>query len=1403
MPNFKLSAAMTLTKLITENKITVTQAHFDDLNDSDLILESVSLAEIIDTHFEGLEIHQPLMLEAITSKRNRIEQTMKAFNRKFKVALSSTGIDSESTEIGDPRKAAGFAVLAARIPTSDGQSVSIIFHAPDDDPSKILPNDTLVAFRFLLNKRDITHVVAPSGGHDISLNQVVMALSNLIERNSSKFQKAQASQNKKADEIKTFQDGIEAFEEQKEQLAKDLEKVASQINSSNQRGESIKSLVDKQVAKNKALTEQLNSAKEAKEAEQLQQTGGGNAGNYVSEKITNLVNKMTMMEFDVWATTNLKISSSDAMALYQQAKQQNADNAQAIAVEKRDEVRDNARTMVLSEFTQWAKDKLQMKAYDAEVLYNNTIDELKAEFVQKLEKQNAFKIAKQVEAAIAQALGDKIQKVSTSSNEVKRAEVNATFGHSEIHISVNDSGDDPYIYLSGDISKTDYDTIIKFPVGSTELTSELIEKITTNVANIVEQLTPKMVDVNNLPEFGSNSAEASGLYGAKLTALIRTAVNKAVKERFSYPEKSFKISVRKGSSGSSVYVGVNEAPKELKVYSDEYLAIDNSDHERQRQMKDRQYTVEYNAVRAVIDSAVEQFVERGEYDPYADYGSSVNFYYNIDYGFAYKRLNEEQENFNNSLVEEKETAKEEAKEEASNGEGDNYSSEMSYKEIAKAVRQAIAEKAKDSATPFFGGKYAVTSGLSTNKPYVAVTIKQAGQVDLFETKSAIEVLLRSYNKVTGSSVNDDLSMKFIPKVESDITVEKLFWYGLRARPLMVGAAPDIAVEQSMTATEAKKKFADADENSVRHGAVAYVKALSDDDINKYELVDLNEQPDDEILQNDIVKKARELGAKIERIGNKYMALVDGERLTAVAGDIDDIENWLDGIAYWVETEEKLFSGTTPSTVDGDEIEESENDENALIRDFITGTLHKAQNQLGGIELIEKGDDYDVRINDTLYSISKDDPASVTEVKQLLENMLEQANKPVSKEWDTFKLPALPNLAKGLIPEHFKMVYNRSDNSIQVTSSKYKKLDFTIEYVDAGKAEIYMYELPENLGLFANPKQLNYALNYGVGLVVKHHYNGVNPSLEEEGGETQETELEPAVEPKNYGALTPYQNDEGEWLVNDDGSVKSFPLLEDAENYARFAEKVNEQQAEAKAENAELKAKIDAFNEEFSHENVSLYNTDESQKQFEQRVARLSKETEFRGTTNTVKGHVDALLADTFKVVKESVIDTKALEKAKKQMATLEAEGNLNNPIKSDRFVYDRLVNEVADPVANFSKDEYSLISLDGQETVNEKSLGKTAMEYVQSLVERDKVQVTGVAQEPTPPAAEEPEQQEPTNQTSIDKLKAGLSEENDPDKLIELLEAAMTEVEATDQMDEYEPLLEQASDRVTELLEQQ
>lgn len=1528
MSSFPLKQAITIANLMNETPIRVSQEQIEELNDSELILESVTLDEVIQSHFEGLAIHRPLMLEAITSKYNRVENVMKAFNRKFKSALDGTGIGSEVAQISKPRKAGGLAVVAASIPTTDGQSVSIIFHSPDNDPAKIVADDTLVAFRFMLNKRDVTHVVAPSGGHDIALNQVVMALSNLVERNSSKFQKAQEGKRAEAEELKTFQDGIEAIEVQKGQLSQDIAKTEKQVNDSVVRGSSIKKLYENQKNKNQALQVQVNEAQKAAELTATS-TGGSSNGNYVSEKIVELVNKMTMFDFAQWALSNMSLAENDALALYKQAKEQASENAQLLATENRDEVRENARYMILSEFTDWAKEKLQMKPYDAEVLYKNTNDELKTEHLEKMKNQNAYKMAQQLEAALVSKLGK--LNIKSMSDGLNRAEVIIQHGLNKIYLSVNDSGETPYVYASIDSDNASIDRSTNYPKGSTELPSEAIQSLVDNVEQAIKKITPDKIDITDLPEAGSRSQEVDGKYGSDLSLVIRTAINDAVKSRFSYPAKSFKISVTKGSSLSSVHVDLKGVPKELKVYSNEFLALNTDSYEEQRRLGDARYTVDFNAVSAVIESAVNQFLERGEYDPYADYGAPVNIYTNFRYSVLDSLLEKEQNDFNNSLVDDIEEAKEEVIAEVNNGEGKNYDGSMDYKAIAKAVRKAIAEKAKDSSTHLFGGKYSVTSGLSTNKPFVAVTIKQVAQTaSLIDTKNSIEELLRSYNKVTGSSIDDDVFMKFIPKVEFDVKAAKLFWYGLRARPIMVGTVPSQQFEKTISKAEAQKLFSDVHENLVRHGAIAYAQPLSSDDVSKYELVDLSKQADDEVLQNDFVKEARKLGAKIELVKGRYMALLNKERVIADASDLDEIEAFLEQVEDWVkesqlsdesnldqhwygmvyrplsigvahskrdlvvkmltkeeaikafpdanpvslehgavaysqkltDAEVKSFEFADLSLDDGynyddeyllttdvaknaiklgatialnkglytaqlgeqtftasyedqeqivqlhDEIESwvesysnpSTVDGGELLRAFTANVLHKAINQLGGIQVIDKPSGYDIRINDTLYSVSPDNTASIAEATELLENMLEQANKPAPKEWDNFTLPALPKIAIGAIPEHFKLVYNRADNTVKITSDKYKKLDITVEYAGAGEGDAYLTEPAESLGSFSNPKELNYALNYAVDLTVKHHHNG-NYSALDVNDTSEQSEEQEVRTPKDYGEFTPYQDDEGNWLVNDEGSIESFRTLEDAEIHARFALKVQESSLKAKAENEKLKAEIEAFNDEYSRDNLSPDDdVEESIQAFDQRVQRLSKKKEFRGSTNTIKGHVDDLLGGMFKVAKESVIDTNALNKAKAKMADLEATGKLKFSLSNESYDYDRLKNLVSDPEGNYSRDQYSLVSLDGQEVVGEKELGKTAMQYVQALVEKGKFEVTGTTIEPTPEIAPEPEQQE---SNAIASLKVALTQESDPDKLIEVLEAAMNEVESTDQIDEYEPLLEQASERVTELLEQQ
>lgn len=224
-----------------------------------MMLESVTLEEIEATHLYDLDGNgYSTFMEAIITSKNRIERTMAAFARELNLAMNGSNLEAGAAEIGPPRKSGNLAIMAARFPLTDGQSISVIFHSPSGDPGKIATDDMLVAFRFLLNKRDVTHVVAPSGGRDISLKQTTLALSNLAERNSSKFQ-AQLDANKaKEEELATIQADTAQLQTQADDLSTKLDTLAEGVNADTTERDRVSGLLDAQKQRNDQLRQQLS-----------------------------------------------------------------------------------------------------------------------------------------------------------------------------------------------------------------------------------------------------------------------------------------------------------------------------------------------------------------------------------------------------------------------------------------------------------------------------------------------------------------------------------------------------------------------------------------------------------------------------------------------------------------------------------------------------------------------------------------------------------------------------------------------------------------------------------------------------------------------------------------------------------------------------------------------------------------------------------------------------------------------------------------------------------------------------------------------------------------------------------------------------------------------------------------
>lgn len=236
-------------------------------DDGDLILESCSIEDIESSLFLGVDVGLDMLLEAVTSTSIRLKNTMKAFSRALNQKIQPVGITAGEAEISKPRRSGLVAVMTARIPLSDGQSVSVVFHAPDDDPLKINPDDKLIAFRFLLNSRDITHVVAPSGGNDLSLDQATIALSNVIERNTEKFKAAQAEKSALKAEIEAADIQAEEIEAEIAKASDDIEATESNIASTNKQIESLQSRIQKQDQLQEKLRQELESLKASQEPE--------------------------------------------------------------------------------------------------------------------------------------------------------------------------------------------------------------------------------------------------------------------------------------------------------------------------------------------------------------------------------------------------------------------------------------------------------------------------------------------------------------------------------------------------------------------------------------------------------------------------------------------------------------------------------------------------------------------------------------------------------------------------------------------------------------------------------------------------------------------------------------------------------------------------------------------------------------------------------------------------------------------------------------------------------------------------------------------------------------------------------------------------------------------------------
>lgn len=219
---------------------------------------------------------ESFILEAIVvDKFSKTEHRMKAVVRTLNRHLADSGISALDPQIGTPRKSGGWAYVTVQIPFSDGQSVSVIFHAPEGDKRRISENDTIIAFRWLLNRRDITHVVAPEDGSEVSLEALAKRISQLVVKNSERFQRTQKEAETERRELEALKQAVSEAEQKQADMMNTAAELNDKAVSLEAKLANTLALLEKQKGINAELQARIDALRKLKEHEEDPSPGKG------------------------------------------------------------------------------------------------------------------------------------------------------------------------------------------------------------------------------------------------------------------------------------------------------------------------------------------------------------------------------------------------------------------------------------------------------------------------------------------------------------------------------------------------------------------------------------------------------------------------------------------------------------------------------------------------------------------------------------------------------------------------------------------------------------------------------------------------------------------------------------------------------------------------------------------------------------------------------------------------------------------------------------------------------------------------------------------------------------------------------------------------------------------------
>ncbi|MGL5472626.1 MAG: hypothetical protein ACRDCT_31325, partial [Shewanella sp.] len=353
---------------------------------------------------------------------------------------------------------------------------------------------------------------------------------------------------------------------------------------------------------------------------------------------------------------------------------------------------------------------------------------------------------------------------------------------SEYHVSVDFIHD----------TERGYSTVEAYPKIPLAYEGRHIEQITNEVAAICEENTSTLVDVSNLPAYGSRVDE--GLSTKDIAKELRQAIT-AAKKAGKLP-KDMKISVTAPSGGvysEAIRASIVEVGGVAQMYSKQWLEFlaKKSRHEieEDRAYRGSRYSPDVTAAKAWLDAHI--------YAHYYNRSDSMTDYF--DYAFS----------FNGTEV------------------VDDY--ERQETELANHKINTSGRNAK----MFDYDAVKAIAATMLSREFIAYMAKEYNTRET-DAKAIWDTAMAEMDQEANNKLADGLKAQE-SKDETGTANVSGHWYGLQARPYSIGTVPESPLDYLSTERALARWPHLKGANAIRHGAVMYAEPLTPAQVSQFEL----------------------------------------------------------------------------------------------------------------------------------------------------------------------------------------------------------------------------------------------------------------------------------------------------------------------------------------------------------------------------------------------------------------------------------------------------------------------------------------------------------------------------------------------------------------------------------------